>query len=119
MRLNGVVEKGWGRELIWATNDKYCGKFLYFNKDSKFSMHFHKEKDETWYVLDGKFIVKYINTTNAQIEEKELVVGDLVVLKQGDGIVADGIFISGNGMLYYLLSLLFFHQHFGLHLKQP
>jgi mannose-6-phosphate isomerase-like protein (cupin superfamily) len=77
MRLNGVVEKGWGRELIWATNDKYCGKFLYFNKDSKFSMHFHKEKDETWYVLDGKFIVKYINTTNAQIEEKELVVGDV------------------------------------------
>lgn len=77
MRLNGEVEKGWGRELIWATNDKYCGKFLYFNTGSKFSMHFHSEKDETWYVLDGKFIIKYIDTTNAKILEKELNVGDV------------------------------------------
>ena len=53
-RLNGFVEKGWGSELIWATNDKYCGKLLKFNAGAKFSMHFHSEKDETWYVLDGK-----------------------------------------------------------------
>ena len=25
-RLEGVVQKGWGYELIWATNEKYCGK---------------------------------------------------------------------------------------------
>ena len=35
MRLEGFVEKGWGHELIWATNDKYCGKLLKFNKDKK------------------------------------------------------------------------------------
>jgi hypothetical protein len=55
-QLNGFVEKGWGHELIWATNDKYCGKLLKFNKDAKFSMHFHAEKDESWYVLDGRFL---------------------------------------------------------------
>ena len=27
-RLSGVVQKGWGYELIWATNDKYCGKIM-------------------------------------------------------------------------------------------
>jgi quercetin dioxygenase-like cupin family protein len=76
MRLEGFVEKGWGHELIWCTNDKYCGKLMKFNKDAKFSMHFHAEKDETWYVLDGKFIVKWIETNNADIFQKELVPGD-------------------------------------------
>jgi mannose-6-phosphate isomerase len=66
MRLEGVVEKGWGNEIIFATTDKYCGKLLNFNKSSKFSMHFHAEKDESWYVLTGKFIVKVIDTTTSK-----------------------------------------------------
>jgi mannose-6-phosphate isomerase-like protein (cupin superfamily) len=76
MRLQGLVEKGWGSELIWATTDKYCGKLMNFNTGAKFSMHFHSEKDETWFVLSGKFKVIYIDTINASQYEKELVVGD-------------------------------------------
>ena len=72
MRLEGFVEKGWGSELIWATNDKYCGKLLKFNKGAAFSMHFHAEKDESWYVLDGVFQVKFIDTTNAS-QQKALI----------------------------------------------
>lgn len=72
MRLEGFVEKGWGHELIWATNDKYCGKLMKFNKDAMCSMHFHSEKDETWLVLSGKFIVKYIDTKDATVHEKIL-----------------------------------------------
>lgn len=68
-RLNGRVEKGWGSELIWATNDKYCGKMMNFNQGAKFSMHFHREKDETWYVQSGKFIVRWINTSDASQRE--------------------------------------------------
>lgn len=75
-RLNGEVSKGWGSELIFCTNDKYCGKFLNFNEGAKFSMHFHAVKDETWYVLSGRFIVQYIDTTNAQLKDKYLEVGD-------------------------------------------
>ena len=76
-RLNGYVEKGWGHELIWATNDKYCGKMMKFNQDARFSMHFHSEKDETWYVLDGRFMVRWIDTNTADICGKELVAGDV------------------------------------------
>lgn len=76
MRLEGKVDKGWGNEFIFATNDKYCGKFLTFKKDAKFSMHFHREKDETWYVLSGIFIVRYINTTDASLLQTELRPGD-------------------------------------------
>ena len=71
-QLTGFVEKGWGNEFIFATNDKYCGKLLKFNKDAKFSMHFHSVKDETWFVLSGKFVVKYINTKDASQHEVEL-----------------------------------------------
>jgi mannose-6-phosphate isomerase-like protein (cupin superfamily) len=76
MRLEGKVAKGWGSEDIWATNDKYCGKMMHFNEGAKFSMHFHAEKDETWYVLSGKFTVRYIDTSNADVKEETLIAGD-------------------------------------------
>ena len=70
------IDKGWGHELVWANTDKYCGKLLNFNKGSKFSMHFHLEKDETWYVLKGKFLLSTLNTENASIKERFLNEGD-------------------------------------------
>lgn len=76
-RLSGYVEKGWGHELIFATNDKYCGKIMKFNTGSKFSMHFHAEKDETWFVVSGKFLVKWIDTKNAEHFEQELKPNDV------------------------------------------
>lgn len=77
MRLEGFVEKGWGHEFIFATNDKYCGKLLKFNKGAKFSMHFHAQKDETWYVLSGKFEVKYIMTQDASMKSQILESGSV------------------------------------------
>ena len=44
MRLEGLVPKGWGSEFIWATNDKYC----------------------------GKFIIRWIDTATAEVHEKEV-----------------------------------------------
>lgn len=77
-RLSGVVPKGWGYELIWATNEKYCGKIMFFEKEgAMFSMHFHKEKDETWFVNSGKFKVQWIDTKTAGLHEQELNEGDV------------------------------------------
>ena len=72
MRLEGFVDKGWGHELIWATNDKYCAKMLTFKSGAKFSMHFHAVKDETWFVQSGKFFVEWINTEDASVHQKML-----------------------------------------------
>jgi mannose-6-phosphate isomerase-like protein (cupin superfamily) len=77
-RLSGVIPKGWGYELIWATNDKYCGKIMVFEQaGAKFSMHFHKDKDETWFVNSGRFKLRYIDTTTATLFEHELKEGDV------------------------------------------
>ena len=48
------VEKPWGYELIWALTDVYCGKLLVVNAGQALSMQFHREKDESWYVLEGR-----------------------------------------------------------------
>lgn len=77
MRLHGEVEKGWGSELIFVSNDLYCGKLLRFNEGSKFSMHFHATKDETWYVISGKFKVRWIDTKNASRGDRILNAGDV------------------------------------------
>jgi quercetin dioxygenase-like cupin family protein len=53
------VSKGWGFEK-WAVNtDKYCGKLLYFAKSKRCSLHYHKLKDETFFVHSGKIKVYY------------------------------------------------------------
>ena len=76
-RHSGKVDKGWGYELIWATNELYCGKIMVFSKKgNKFSMHFHREKTESWFVNQGKFIVRWIDTQTATLYQKELVPGD-------------------------------------------
>lgn len=74
-RLTGMVPKGWGKEDIWVTNDKYCSKFMHFNEGAMFSMHFHREKEETWYVVSGKFTVRWIDTGDASVHEQELLIG--------------------------------------------
>lgn len=76
MRLSGIVEKGWGSELIWATNDKYCGKLMNFKQGAKFSMHFHAVKEESWLVQSGLFKVIWIDTKDASRHEKTLNIGD-------------------------------------------
>lgn len=71
-----TVDKGWGQEIIWADTDRYCGKFLNFREGSRFSMHFHRDKDETWYVLSGVFDITWIDTVNATEHQKRVATGD-------------------------------------------
>jgi quercetin dioxygenase-like cupin family protein len=40
-------------------------------------MHFHAEKDETWFVLDGKFEVITIDTKDAHRDSSILTSGDV------------------------------------------
>jgi len=71
------VSKGWGFEK-WIVNcDEYCGKLLYFVKGKKCSWHYHKIKDEVFYVQTGK--IKVLFSEQDDIEKAES-----VILEQGD-----------------------------------
>ena len=48
------VDKPWGYELIWALAEAYAGKLLVVKAGQALSMQFHREKDESWYVLEGR-----------------------------------------------------------------
>ncbi len=48
-----VVEKPWGRELIYASTELYIGKIIEINEGARLSLQLHEQKDETIYVLDG------------------------------------------------------------------
>lgn len=77
------IPKGWGSELIIENNEMYCGKILIFKEGCKFSMHYHMEKDETWYVNSGEFIYRWIDTDNAEVHEELLKTGDVVRQRPG------------------------------------
>lgn len=78
-----IFSKGWGHEEWICNCSKYCLKKLVFNKSSKFSMHYHLIKDETWHVEEGEYIFRWIDTTNANINEKKLLKGDTVRIPPG------------------------------------
>ena len=48
------VEKPWGHELIWAHTDRYVGKVLVIHAGKRLSLQFHREKDESIYVVRGR-----------------------------------------------------------------
>ena len=78
------VDKVWGHEL-WVYNDEeYCGKLLDFEEAySKFSMHYHIIKKESWYVQEGQFKFDWIDTEDATLQTTILDVGDSVTIERG------------------------------------
>lgn len=82
-----IHEKGWGYENWIVNNEKYCGKILHFYAGKKFSLHYHKIKDETFYILSGKFkIILYdslLDYENKKMIEKEIAPGDVVHIWPG------------------------------------
>jgi len=79
-----IVEKGWGKEIIFANNTEYCGKILCFEKGKKFSMHYHLRKKETWYVAKGRFILNWIQPDIGKLHCEYLNVGDVITNERGE-----------------------------------
>jgi mannose-6-phosphate isomerase len=52
------VEKPWGHEVIWSVTDDYAGKLLVVRAGESLSLQFHREKDESWYILEGRIEVE-------------------------------------------------------------
>jgi mannose-6-phosphate isomerase-like protein (cupin superfamily) len=48
------VEKPWGYEIVFAVTESYCGKVLFVRGGEQLSLQFHREKDETIYVHEGR-----------------------------------------------------------------
>lgn len=73
-----IVEKPWGREIWIAVEDEYAGKILEIKKGTQTSVHYHREKKETMYVLKG--ILKMIGPD----ESFTLNVGESITVHPGE-----------------------------------
>ena len=70
-----VVPKPWGREEIFAENERYAGKLLYISAGQCLSLQYHERKDETLYVLEGEVIL-LVGEDRDRMEEKRLRPGE-------------------------------------------
>lgn len=76
-----ISPKVWGHEE-WIINEaEYCGKKLVFKAGYRCSLHYHKIKDETWYVTYGKVLVEVIDGDKKI--ERIMTVGDAQQIKPG------------------------------------
>ena len=66
------VKKGWGYEKWIVNKEAYCGKLLFFKKGKCCSWHYHKIKDEVFYLQSGKMIVKFSEGDDIQEAEQVL-----------------------------------------------
>ncbi len=69
----------------WIVNNElYCLKILPFRAGESFSMHYHYDKTETWYVAKGRFTLYHYDLSNADRKERDLVVGDVIHIPAGN-----------------------------------
>jgi dTDP-4-dehydrorhamnose reductase len=72
-----IVKKEWGEEH-WIVNREYAGKKMVLYKNHRCSLHYHKIKDETFYVIKGCVLLEL----NDKI--KILKLGDSILIKPND-----------------------------------
>ena len=77
-----LVDKPWGHEVIWADTELYVGKILHVNAGEALSLQYHREKDETLYVLSG-YVRLEAGPSPGDLEAVELRAGDAMRLRPG------------------------------------
>jgi mannose-6-phosphate isomerase-like protein (cupin superfamily) len=99
------VKKGWGGESWIVNKPEYCGKLLHMDAGKRMSYHFHKLKDEVFFLQSGEVIVKYGETDDYELAKE-------CVLKPGDS------FYVPTGLRHQVIALVeskifeFSTQHF-------
>ena len=58
-QVQELHRKNWGHERWIVNKPEYCGKILHFRESTQCSIHYHNEKDETFYLLSGKLKIRY------------------------------------------------------------
>ncbi len=85
-----IIDKKWGYEEVIVNLPEYCGKFLHINKGGKSSVHYHKNKRETFLCIKGEvmldvgghpFVMTEPCTINPGIPHSFLGITDAVILE--------------------------------------
>jgi mannose-6-phosphate isomerase len=69
------VEKPWGYELVWAETEHYVGKVLFVKAGESLSLQFHRVKDESWLVQEGRAKLELGSAGDAVLKEEVIAAG--------------------------------------------
>ena len=76
-----IVPKPWGRELIFAENERYAGKILHIDAGHRLSLQYHERKDETIFVLEGELLLTI--EEDGALQERTLRAGEAQRIRPG------------------------------------
>ena len=101
------VDIDWCYEIWMANNEKenYCGKILYIKFGHSTSMHLHKNKHETFYILEGSLDIEIICTVTTEKYTKTVNEGEVFVL---DRLIPHRLIPSGGDVKFVEIST--FHE---------
>jgi mannose-6-phosphate isomerase len=57
-KLPRKTEKPWGFELLFALTPQYAGKLIFVRQGHRLSLQYHRTKDETLYLHQGKVLLE-------------------------------------------------------------
>jgi len=82
--MQNIVSKGWGYELWIENNELYCGKHLHVLPSKWCSIHYHKNKKETFYVIKGELLLHYSYVLDLEYWQRHDADFEVKILKTGD-----------------------------------
>ena len=71
-----IVDKDWGREIVYHNDEKYCLKKLIIDAGWMCSLHYHAQKEETFLVIQGQVYLVLPDETGRGFERHHLSPGD-------------------------------------------
>jgi mannose-6-phosphate isomerase-like protein (cupin superfamily) len=86
------VKKLWGSEFLIHNSEKYCCKVMRVIPGGKCSVHWHKKKEETFTLCQGKLLVAITNIKTGESRE-------LLLKEPGESITIE----AGTPHTFYLL----------------
>lgn len=73
-----VTNTNFGYQLMWANTEDYNCKILIFNLPGAITpMHFHRDTTKSWFVNSGRFRIRWIDTTDGNLYEKDISDGNV------------------------------------------
>jgi hypothetical protein len=66
-----VSTTDYGYEITWITQESYGGKILVFEKPFKTEFWFNNKTEKSWFVNNGSFVFRWIDTSNGQLFQQE------------------------------------------------
>jgi len=105
------VPKGWGGEKWIANKQEYCLKLLYLIRGKKCSVHFHKIKDETFYIQSGLVRLTYMAPEFWAYDEKKMLTPEYRDMWNVDDTVTTVTLSPGS--VFYVPPMMI-HEFYGL-----